>query len=1089
VKPLEILLKLGFRAGLALFTLTAAPAFAQVTAAISGTVEDQAGGAVSGAAITVKSLETGSSRTTTTDAAGAFRISSLPLGLQEVTAEKTGFKREVRSGIDLIVGQELVLKLKLELGQVSQEITLSAEGSVVNTATAEVSGFVGQRAVKDLPLNGRSWDNLIALNPGAINYGLKSPNTTTSNGNTFAVAGRRPLDNLVLLNGVEYTGASLVGVTPGGVSGGLLGIDAVREFNVLTDTYSAEYGKRSGGQVSVVTQSGTNELHGSVFEFLRNSAVDARNYFDQGPVPPLRRNQFGGALGGPLKKDHLFLFGNYEGFRQVLSVSNVAVVPDQQARQGLLPDASGVYKPVPQLDPSMLRYMSFWPEPNGPELTVNGQPSGTALSFNTPRQRIHEDFGTVRADYVPRDKDSFSFAYTIDDGDSLTPLSDPLFGSDLRLRSQVASLQETHIFSPRALNTFRAGYSRAAFNFDSFPLAPYPADLSFVAGSGPGGIVISGGLTTTGGSAITAAGPNNAANVWNRRNLFTWADDFQISAGRHQISAGVWFQRLQDNENTASTTLGQANFSNLQSFLQGTISNFNVVPNRTGLGWRSLLGAWYIEDTIRLRPNLTLQAGLRHEFTTGWNEVAGRAANYITDAQGVLLTDTRVGSSALTQNNAKRLFGPRIAIAWDPFGDSKTAIRAGFGTYYSLLDSLSKLNALPPFNGTLAFSRQPLSSIVPIIPGTPPQPSCGPGAPANCTIYSPQGVQPDAKTPTVQRWSFRVERQLSTDTVVRVGYVGSFGYHDMISIDPNSIPAQTCLNQGGCQSGGIGSARGSVAPGSRYIPVGTRPNPYLSGGFFWYTEGNSAYHALELDVTRRMGQGLQLRGNFTWSKNLDNNSALQGAQANNQAQMVMDRNDLRRDWGPSALNPTAQSSISATYELPLGKHKRFRSNAQGLENALIGGWQLNGIATLLSGFPFTPQLGSNRSGDGDTRSPDRPSLNPNFTGPVVLGKQTQWFDPNAFALPTPGTWGNLGRGTYRGPGLATIDISLFKNTAISEKATLQFRAECFNIQNRSNFATPNAIVFSGTAISPSAGLITSTTTTSRQLQFGMKLIF
>ena len=280
-----------------------------------------------------------------------------------------------------------------------------------------------------------------------------------------------------------------------------------------------------------------------------------------------------------------------------------------------------------------------------------------------------------------------------------------------------------------------------------------------------------------------------------------------------------------------------------------------------------------------------------------------------------------------------------------------------------------------------------------------------------------------------------------------------------------------------------------VASGDQYIPVGTRPNPYLSGGYFWYSEGNSAYHALELDVSRRMGQGLQLRGNFTWSKNLDVNSALQGAQANNQAQMVMDRNDLRRDWGPSALNPAVQSSISATYELPFGKHKRFLSNTQGLGNLLLSGWQLNGIVTLLSGFPFTPQSGSNRSGDGDTRNPDRPSVNPNFTGPVVLGKQSQWFDPNAFLLPTPGTWGNLGRGTYRGPGLATVDLSLFKDTAISERATLQFRAESFNLQNRANFASPNAIVFSGGSISPSAGLITRTVTTSRQLQFGLKLIF
>jgi hypothetical protein len=1081
--------KAGLPGALLLLVLSLQPAFSQVTAAVSGTVEDAGGGALSGVTVRVTSLETGLSRVTTTGEEGAFRILSLPVGPLEVSAEKQNFKRTVRTGITLVVGQEAIVNLRMELGNLKQEVTISAESPLVNTTTGEVSGLVGERAVKDLPLNGRSWDNLIALNPGAINYGLKSANTTTSNGSTFTVAGRRPMDNLVLLNGIEYTGASLVGVTPGGVSGGLLGIDAVREFNVLTDTYSPQYGKRSGGQVSVVTQSGTNALHGTLFEFLRNSAVDARNYFDNGPVPPLRRNQFGGAIGGPIKKDRLFVFGNYEGFRQSLSVSNVAVVPDTQARQGLLPDAAGLYRPVPNLDPSMLKYMSFWPNPNGAELTVAGRPSGTALSFNSPRQKVREDFGTVRSDYIARNADTLSFAYTVDDGDSLLPLADPLFGSDLRLRSQVASLQELHVFSPRVLNTFRAGFSRAAFNYDSFPLATFPPDVSFVQGSGPGGLVISGGLTTTGLSAITAAGPNNAANVISHRNLFTWSDDFQINIGKHQISAGVWFQRLQDNENSASTTLGQANFSSLQSFLQGTISNFNVTPDRTGLGWRTLLGAWYLDDKIRLRPNLTAEIGLRHEFTTGWNEVAGRAANYITDSRGALLTDPRVGTSALTENNATRLFGPRVGLAWDPFGNGKTAVRAGFGIYYSLLDSLSKLNAIPPFNGTLAFSNVPLSSVVPIDPATPAQPSCGPALATGCVIYSPQGVQPDAKTPTVERWSLRIEQELDAKTVLRVGYVGSFGYHDLISIDPNSIPPQMCTGATGCVSGGTGSAQGLVPRGAQYIPLGKRPNPFLSSGFFWYSEGNSRYHALELDVTRRLAQGLQVRGNFTWSKNLDVNSALQGAQANNQAQMVMDRNNLRRDWGPSALDAAAQSSISATYALPVGRGHRFFAHDRSFTNALFGGWEVNGIATLLSGFPFTPQTGSNRSGDGDTRNPDRPSINPNFTGPVVLGNQSQWFNPNAFLLPAPGTWGNVGRGTFRGPGLASVDLSLFKNIPLSERSTLQFRAECFNVANRANFGTPNAIVFSGGAVSPSAGLITSTVTTSRQLQLGLKLIF
>jgi hypothetical protein len=269
----------------------------------------------------------------------------------------------------------------------------------------------------------------------------------------------------------------------------------------------------------------------------------------------------------------------------------------------------------------------------------------------------------------------------------------------------------------------------------------------------------------------------------------------------------------------------------------------------------------------------------------------------------------------------------------------------------------------------------------------------------------------------------------------------------------------------------------------QYIPVQGRPNPSLGAGFFWYTEGNSSYNALQIDVSRRLSRGLELRGNYTWSKNLDMNSALTGAQSSNEAQMIMDRNNLRRDWGRSGLNVAAQASMSGSYQLPFGR------NTRGLTERLLGDWQLNGIVTLLSGFPFTPQVGSSRSGDGDTRNPDRPSLNPAFTGSVVTGNPNQWFNPAAFLLPAPGTWGNLGRGIYNGPGLAEVDLSLFKRIAVSERMNLQFRAECFNVANHANFGAPNSIVFSNGVASPSAGLITNTVTTSRQIQFGLKLIF
>jgi hypothetical protein len=1077
-----------FAVMLSLAVLATVTATAQVGASISGTVQDESGSAVSGATVTVKTLETGASRSVTTDAQGNYKVLALPLGAQELKAGKTGFKTALRTGINLRIGQEAIVNLRLQVGELTQEITVSEPAPVVNATTASIAGVVSDREVKELPLNGRSFDNLITLNPGAINYSaMKSPQTSTSNGNTFSVDGRRTAENLFLLNGIEYMGASQLAVTPGGVSGELLGIDAIREFNVLTDTYGAEYGKRAGAQVSVATQSGGNMLHGSLFEFLRNSALDARNFFDQASVPPFRRNQFGGALGGPLRKDKLFLFGNYEGFRQALAVSNVAVVPDAQARLGLLPNASGVYKKVANLNPAMLPYTAFWPLPNGPERLVNGLPTGTALAYSNPGQSIREDFGTTRMDYVLATRDSLSGVYTIDDGNGSIPLADPLFGSFETLRSQVASVQETHVFSPRFLNTFNAGFSRAAFNLDPLNLASFPSSDSFVSGLGPGGVVIGGGVTTTGLGSITSAGPNNAAGAWNRRNLFTVTDGVQVIKGIHQISAGVWFQRLQDNEDSASRQLGQASFASLTTFLQGKVTTFQVVPSPTELGWRSPFGAWYLEDTIKLTPRLTLQAGIRHEFTNGWNEVAGRAANYVTNGQGVLETAPIIGKSALTENNAKWLFGPRVALAWDVSGNGRTVLRAGFGTYYSLIDDLSfLLNSLPPYNGALSFANVSLPSLLPVQRNVAPAPSCGPGIPKPCTTYAPQGIQPDAKTPTVQEWRLTLERKLERNTVLRLSYVGSFGYHGFLSLDPNTIPAQICANAAGCTAGGTPATFTSTVPqGAQYIPVGGRPNPYLGAGFFWYTEGNSSYNALQVDVSRRLAQGLEFRANYTWSKNLDMNSALTGAQANNQAQMILDRNDLKRDWGPSALNVTNQSSISATYALPYGRDRRH----MGVTGRLLGGWQLNGIATLLSGFPFTPQVGSNRSGDGDTRNPDRPSMNPAFTGPVVTGNPNQWFNPGAFILPPAGTYGNLGRGTYSGPGLAALDLSLVKNITITERTNLQFRSEFFNALNHTNFGTPNAIVFSSGAVSPSAGLITTTATTSRQIQFGLKLLF
>ncbi len=1037
---------------------------AQGEASIWGIVTDSTGASVPKASVTVKNVETGAERKYVTDDDGRFDAPSLAVGSYEVTVEKTGFRRESKKGITLVLGQRLEVSVGLTVGEIEQSVRIEATDSGVQVSTEQPEGLVGERQVKNLPLNGRSYDQLVTLNPGIVSYtSQRSGALGTSNsvvGNMFAVSGRRPQENLFLLNGVEFTGASEINNTPGGASGQLLGVDAVREFQVVTDAYGADYGKRPGAQVNIVTASGTNALHGSLYEFLRNSDFDARNFFDQGAIPHFSRNDFGGALGGPIRRDKTFFFFNYEGFRQHLGLSDVTFVPDNNARNGIVGTTTvGVNASVAPL-------LALWPVANGPELG-----NGIAEAFSHPLQTIREDFGTARLDHNFSDKDFLAAVYTVDDSADNTPTANPLSRDVEFLREQVVSFSETHLFSPSILNKATFGFSRGAFYFNGVA-ASNP--IAFIQGRPIGAIVIGGSSAPNSTSSITLAGTATGSNLPAVRNLFTAEDQVSITHGIHLFEGGVWFERLQANDSLAQAQNGQVTFTTLTSFLQGTVATFAAVPSPTPLGWRQLEQAYYAQDIIRLQPNLEVRAALRIENTDGWNESHDRASNYLF-TNGVINTQPSIGNSALTENRAKFLPAPRIGIAWSPFASHKTVFRAGFGIYYYLLDDLSyRLDQTAPYNTTLTVKNIPLTSVENLVPG---------GTLPTGTLISPSGVQPDIYTPTIESYSFKIEQQIAPNTTLTVGYVGSHGYHELLSLDAN-IPVPTICPASPCPA--------SLAAGTPYIPTGSKDaNPAVANTTSWFSEGDSSYNALEVDVQHQLSHGFQLRGVYTYSKSLDNGDTTNTSISTSSPAFVSYPLDPAVDWSRSTFDARHSAAINGTYNLPFGRRGANDSGESRLRSELISDWALSGIVSVSTGFPFTPQLGYNPSNDGDSRNPVRPNWNPNFTGPVILGNPNEYFNPAAFSTPVTGTFGNVGRDSLPGPGLAELDLSATKQFEITERVNLQFRAEFFNILNHANFNTPNPIVFSSAASGAltSAGLITSTSTTSRQIQLGLKLLW
>ena len=713
---------------------------------------------------------------------------------------------------------------------------------------------------------------------------------------------------------------------------------------------------------------------------------------------------------------------------------------------------------------------------NGPE--VGG---GIAQAFSSPTQHIREDFGTARFDANLTPNDLLFGVFTIDDSIAASPSANPFSLVNESLREQVASVQEQHVFSPRLLNTARAGFSRANFYFlGSVPSAIQAVTPTFLPGRPTGAVVIAGSTASNGASSITTAGVNVGSNNGTTRNLFTFDDHIFYTRGRQQIEAGGWVQLFESNDNLAQDQDGQASFATLASFLQGTIKTFTYVPQTTELGWRSTFVAGYLEDTVKLLPNLEFRAGIRTESTDGFNASHGRAGVY-GFTNGVINSTPTTGSAALTKDRALFLPEPRLGLSYSPFESGKTAIRASFGLQHALLDTLDyRLDQSAPFNTVIATS------------GTVTNPTSG------AASVSPSTVQPDISTPSVLAWTLRAEFELSKSHPIPRSPSATSARTATTRSSPKTSTSPLRLCRRPCPA--------SLPAGTIYYPNTTKPNPALANTTSWVSQGSSSYNAFEVDLRRNLAQGFQLRANYTHARNLDDGSAWNTSVSANTPAFVAYPNKPSLDWGPAATDIRNQANISGSYDLPLGNGHRFLAGLNPVANKLVSGITLSAIATIESGFPFSPQLGYNPTGSGDSRNPVRPNINPNFTGSrythgTTAQRVAQYFNPAAFSAPAYGTVGNASRDLLTGPGYNDLDLSLTKTTQITERVRAQFRAEFFNILNHTNLGTPSETVFTAgptqgtaanqnTVAAPSliAGGITSAATT-RQIQLGVKLLF
>ena len=1060
--------------------LLAGAAWAQtVGGTITGMVKDPQGSTIPTTQVRLVNVETGVSTEQLTNTSGIYRAANLQPGHYDLTVTNPGFAIGVQQNVTLNVGAEVVVDFTLTLAAVSGSVEVKGEVSAVDTATSALTYDVSGTTIRELPLNGRDFTSLAALQPGVASLGTIG-GIRAGLGNKLSISGTRPATNNFLFDGISINDSG--NNTPGSVLGVTLGVDAVEQFRVLTDTFSAEYGRAAGGVVNAITRSGTNEIHGSAFYFGRNSALDARNYFDAGNLskPEFRRSQYGGTAGGPIKKDKTFWFFDYEGIQQKLGTTTLSTVPSPALRNGAYVNGNGSITQY-AVDPNVAKVLALYPLPNA-GLIGNGN---TGTFSGVLNSTANEKYLLGKIDHTISQKDSLHGSYFWDSGRTSTPDAFLNEVSSSTSARQGASVEYTHIVSPSVINVARIGVSRTVFTSGKVTQVLNPAindpSLGFVPGLDVGAISVS-------GLSSLQAGPTALDFSFADYTSFQFYENLYVTKGTHALKFGFNDERMRYNSSQPNLTGGSWSYGSLPGFITNGLQGTNpaitfgatFVGSNDERGMRQSIIGGYAQDDWKATSKLTLNLGVRYEIAT----IPTESQNKIALLRNLLDTAPSLGKSIDTKNPTLRDFSPRVGLAWNPFGDGKTSIRAGFGLFDNL--PLLYLYDTPLFRSFPYFTQGVLTNVTaPQLYGAFP----GNGyrlfsAGQLRTAY----VDPAPPRSYTMQWNFNIQRQIGLGWTATVGYVGSRGVH-LVEVERNMNVVQPI----------------PTPFGYFYPPTATtqKLNPNfatINTTDTW--NADSHYEALHVSVARPLLRGLQMQGSYAWAKSIDDSSSTSSVTAGTgYPNAIGDPDPLipQINKGLSDFDLRHNATISVVYDVPTWKASlrpiRFLTN----------GWESGAIFHVQTGTPFTPVLSADQAGEtkADTTAGalgERPNLvaGPGCTTLTNGGNINNYVKASCFTYPAPVVWngikgtvlGNVARNSLEAPGLTNLDFSLIKNDKIGERFTTQFRFEFFNFLNHPNFSAPASSIFDGSGnLVSNFGRITSTTNQARQIQFGLKIRF